>query len=88
MYSPSSSSSVQKIVSTFTVIFELAEEGGYIVHVPALPGCHTEGDTFEEAQKNAQEAITAYLLAMKDLHEELPIERQSIITSITTAIPV
>jgi hypothetical protein len=33
----------------YTVIFEPAEEGGYVVTVPALPGLHTEGDTFEEA---------------------------------------
>ena len=29
--------------------FEAAEEGGYTVTVPDLPGCVSEGDTFEEA---------------------------------------
>lgn len=37
------------------------EDGGYAVHVPALPGCHTQGDTREEAVANAREAILAYL---------------------------
>lgn len=50
---------------SFTVVFEPAEEGGYVAHVPALPGCTTEGDTFEEAQRNAHEAIEAYVAALK-----------------------
>lgn len=29
-----------------------AEEGGYIVSCPALPGCHSQGDDVEEAKKN------------------------------------
>ena len=39
-------------------------EGGYTVTVPGLPGCITEGDTFEEAVANAQEAIQGYLEAL------------------------
>ena len=59
---------------SFTVVLEPAEEGGYVVHVPALPGCHTEGETIEEAEANAKEAIERYLLAMKDIGEEVPEE--------------
>jgi len=33
----------------FTVIFEKEDEGGYHVFCPALPGCHTQGETPEEA---------------------------------------
>jgi predicted RNase H-like HicB family nuclease len=33
----------------YTVIFEPAEEGGYLAHVPALNGLTTEGETLEEA---------------------------------------
>lgn len=40
-----------------TVIFEPAEEGGYVVTVPALPGLHTEGETFEEAHAVIRRAI-------------------------------
>ena len=58
----------------YDVVFEEAEEGGYTIYVPALPGCISEGDTFEEAKKNITEAITAYLesLAMdgKEVLEE------------------
>ncbi len=55
----------------FTVIFEPAEEGGYIVICPALPGLVTEGDTLEEARQMARDAIRAYL---ESLHKDgLPI---------------
>ena len=43
----------------YTVLFEPAEEGGYVVTCPALPGLVTEGDTYEEAHQRAVEAIGA-----------------------------
>lgn len=55
----------------YTVIFEPAEEGGYVVHVPALPGLVTEGDTLEEAKKMALDAIKGYLETL--LERNLPI---------------
>ncbi len=42
---------------TYTIILEPAEEGGYIVTVPALPEVGTQGDTRDEAIANAREAI-------------------------------
>jgi len=45
----------------YTVLFEPAEEGGFIVTCPSLPGLVTEGDTLEEARHNAAEAIQGYL---------------------------
>lgn len=36
-------------------------EGGYVATVPSLPGLHTEGDTFEEAQEMAVDAIRCYI---------------------------
>jgi predicted RNase H-like HicB family nuclease len=43
------------------VVVHEAEEGGYWAEVPAIPGCATEGDTFEELIKNLQEAIEGCL---------------------------
>ena len=43
------------------VVFEPSEEGGYTAHVPALPGCISEGDTLDEARRNIREAIALYL---------------------------
>lgn len=34
---------------------------GYDVHVPSLPGCHSQGDTEQEALENIQDAILTYL---------------------------
>jgi predicted RNase H-like HicB family nuclease len=45
----------------FNVILEEAEKGGFVVTVPALDGCITEGDTVEDALSNAKEAILCYL---------------------------
>ena len=43
------------------VIVHEAEEGGYWAEVPAIPGCATEGDTFEELLQNLYEAIEGCL---------------------------
>lgn len=43
------------------VLVHEAEEGGYWAEVPAIPGCATEGDTFEELLKNLYEAIEGCL---------------------------
>lgn len=48
-------------------MFTKEKEGGYSVSVPVLPGCHSQGETFEEAQKNIVEAIELYL---EDADEE------------------
>jgi len=46
---------------TFNAIFEPEEDNGYSVSVPALPGCFSQGDTFEEALENIKEAISLHL---------------------------
>ncbi|MGI9175318.1 MAG: type II toxin-antitoxin system HicB family antitoxin [Rhodothermales bacterium] len=38
-----------------------AEEGGYWAEVPSIPGCVTQGDTFEELLTNLYEAVEACL---------------------------
>lgn len=68
-----------KKIYNFTAIFEPAEEGGYVVYVPTLPGCMTQGDTFEEAEMMAKDAIEIYLETLKDLNEEIPTESDKII---------
>ena len=55
----------------YTVIFEPAEEGGYVVRVPALPGCYTQGETLEEAKEMVKEAIALHLESL--LKNGLPI---------------
>lgn len=43
------------------VVIHDAEEGGYWAEVPAIPGCATEGDTFEELLTNLYEAVEGCL---------------------------
>ena len=45
----------QRLVS-FNVVYEL-DEDGYFVSVPSIPGCYTQGKTFEEAKKRIVEVI-------------------------------
>ncbi|MBO0939448.1 type II toxin-antitoxin system HicB family antitoxin [Fibrella sp. HMF5335] len=45
------------------VIYE-KDENGYYVYCPQLKGCQSQGDTFEEARDNIQEAIELYLETM------------------------
>lgn len=45
------------------IIVHEAEEGGYWAEVPSLPGCATQGETFEELLQNLYEAVEGYLAA-------------------------
>ncbi|MFQ5862849.1 MAG: type II toxin-antitoxin system HicB family antitoxin [Candidatus Brocadiales bacterium] len=56
----------------YTIILTPAEEGGYIVDVPALPGCMTQGETREEALKMAKDAIEGYLECLIEDGEPVP----------------
>ena len=58
----------------YTAIFEPAEEGGYVVTIPALPGCVTQGETFEEAKAMAKDAIQGYIAVLREDKEPIPIE--------------
>jgi predicted RNase H-like HicB family nuclease len=46
------------------VILEEAKEGGYIVSCPALPGCHSQGDSIEDALENINEAIARCIYSL------------------------
>ena len=64
----------EKKILKYTAIFEPAEEGGYVVTVPALPGCVTEGDTFEEAVVMVKDAIKCYCSSLIKHGEPVPKE--------------
>ena len=50
----------------FKVLIEQDENGVFVASVPAIPGCHTQGDTYEEAVKGIEEAIQLCLEVAKD----------------------
>jgi antitoxin HicB len=57
---------------SFTVFFEPAAEGGYVVKCPALPGLVTEGDSLSETRRTAKDAILAYLESLRKDGEPIP----------------
>jgi len=57
---------------TYTVVLVRDDDGGYCVHVPALPGCHTEGDDLPEALRMAVEAIECHLECLHAHGQPIP----------------
>ena len=74
-------------VLKYTVVFEPAEEGGYVASVPALPGCLSQGDTFEEAAKMIKDAISGYLTVLKEKGKEIPKESEEVVISRVEVFP-
>ena len=50
----------------FNVIITQDEDGVYVAECPAIPGCHSQGNTFEEAEKNIKDAIKLCLNVAKN----------------------
>ena len=59
---------------SYTAVFERAEEGGYVVLFPAIPGLATQGDTLEEARAMAADCLKAYLESLSLDGEPAPYE--------------
>ncbi len=62
----------------FDMIILEDETGGYIAFVPALPGCHTQGDTLEELMKNMKECIELYMETLTE-EEKKDVLRQRVV---------
>lgn len=73
-----------KEILKYTVFFEPAIEGGYIASVPALPGCVTQGETFEDTVKMIKDAINGYLAILKEEKENIPEELEEIVVAKVT----
>lgn len=65
------------------ILEEDLEDGGYNVSCPALPGCHSQGDTREEALENIKEAIECYLESLEKDQLPIPVEPKIEIMDIT-----
>jgi len=75
-------------ILSYTVVFDPAAEGGFVVSVPMLPGCMSQGETFEEAKRNIQDAIAGYLDVLKENGDEIPRESdERIVASVTAPEP-
>ena len=58
----------------YTVILEQEPDGGYVAHVPALPGCVSQGDSRNEAMTNVREAIALYVEDCREVGDPVPTE--------------
>ena len=76
-------------IHNYTIFFQPAEEGGYVVTCPALPGLVTEGDTLEEAREMAADAIRGYLESLQrdgqPIPSDKPIDREPVKEQISVA---
>lgn len=48
------------------VIIEPDETGGYVVSCPSLPGCHSQGETIDDALANIRDAILLYIEVLEE----------------------
>ena len=58
-----------------SIIVHQAEEGGYWAEVPAIPGCATQGETFEELLQNLYEAIEGCLSVAVETMQVTPQDK-------------
>jgi predicted RNase H-like HicB family nuclease len=83
---------------TYTIIILPDSEGGYVVEVPALPGCVTYGHTLSEALLMVEDAIEGYLSVLQEdggpvpkegkfVNVELGRKREAILRKVTINMP-
>ena len=70
----------------YTVILQREGDGGYVVTVPTLPGCVSQGDSREEALRNIEEAIELYIEDVKAAGEPVPAEDGREYVEISTGV--
>ena len=69
---------------SFSIIFEPEDEGGYSVYCPALPGCVSQGESYEEALANIRESITGYVKSL--IQDGLPVPEEAVTEKIEVVI--
>lgn len=70
---------ISKPVLEYTAVFQEENDGQFSVWVPDLPGCASQGDTFEEALGNIREAIELYIEDMDVSTEEMDYKQQFVV---------
>ncbi|MBI2304348.1 MAG: type II toxin-antitoxin system HicB family antitoxin [Chloroflexi bacterium] len=69
----------------YSVILHKAEEGGFWVEVPALPGCYSQGESPEEALTNVKEAIELYVEVLRDDDQPIPRDEEVVFKVVVAA---
>jgi predicted RNase H-like HicB family nuclease len=73
------------IVHRYRVVFERELDSGYAVHCPSLRGCHSQGDTYEEALANIREAIMGWLEVAREFGDPIPVS--DVLTETLVEVP-
>ena len=66
----------------FPVVVYKEPSGGYSVLCPSLPGCHSQGETLEDALQNVREAIELYVEVLEEDGIALPEPSEPLLTSV------
>ena len=62
------------------------DEAGYYAYCPELKGCHSQGDTYDEAVANVTEAVELYLETMSEDEKKEALSKEILTTSIEVAV--
>ncbi len=65
----------------FNIRFQKAEEGGYVISIPEMPGCVTEADTFEEGLAMVKDALEGLLEVALKFGDPIPEQLRSALSS-------
>lgn len=69
----------------YKVIIEECEEGGFYAECPAFPGCHVEGETYEETIQEMREAVKNFVEDYSSRNEVFPSDN-FLVTSIQITV--
>ena len=70
----------------FTVVVERDEDGIYISSCPAIKGCYSQGETYEETLKNIGDAIRLHIEDRKEGAEDIEDPRDVILSSVEVSV--
>jgi antitoxin HicB len=72
-------------MAKYKVVFERAEEGGFVVTCPAVPGTVSQGETYEEALANIKEAVELALDCYREDDVPIPEDVEVIVEEVEVA---
>jgi len=75
----------EPVEHTFKVVIHPADpdEGGFWAEVPALPGCNSQGETYEQTLLNIRQAVVGYLRMLIKTGQPIPVQKQPRVKTIT-----
>lgn len=77
----------ESTVLEYAMLIETEQDGTFNASFPDLPGCFTQGDSLEELQAHAKEAVSLYIKTLEDLGRDIPRPRHRL-SSVQAEVPV